>query len=153
MWDVVWLPQITSFLVFEEAPPILLICIGLETGCIYGIRGDVARDRVSRLRLQVDAIVASPVTGLAFRVDGQVLQLFVVTPSSVNLFDMHKQPPVKHVLDSIGAESQCVTMSDNQVSKQLSLEFKQPKARESPCSRNLLNADEFPFACAIRTWY
>lgn len=113
--------QITSFIVFEEAPPILLVCIGLETGYIYCIRGDVARERVSRLRLSVDPAVdnqpASPITGLGFRVDGAVLQLFAVSTKSVNLFDMHQQPPQKHLLDMLGGEGQNMTMSDNQVTK------------------------------------
>jgi tetratricopeptide (TPR) repeat protein len=112
--------QITSFLVYEEAPPILLVCIGLDSGEIYCIRGDIARNRVTRLRLSVDPasadgkIPASPVTGLGFRVEGQLLQLFAVTTSSVNLFDMHHASPHKTVIDQIGAEGRCVAMSDNQ---------------------------------------
>lgn len=112
--------QITSFLVYEEAPPILLVCIGLDSGEIYCIRGDIARNRVTRLRLAVDPAVdgqtpASPVTGLGFRVEGQLLQLFAVTTTSVNLFDMHNQSPQKNVIDQIGTEGRCVAMSDNQV--------------------------------------
>ncbi|KAG0579723.1 hypothetical protein KC19_4G119500 [Ceratodon purpureus] len=111
--------QITSFLVYEEAPPILLVCIGLDSGEIYCIRGDIARNRVTRLRLAVDPAVdgqkpASPVTGLGFRVEGQILQLFAVTTASINLFDMHKQSPQKNVIDQIGTEGRCVAMSDNQ---------------------------------------
>ncbi|KAL2635425.1 hypothetical protein R1flu_006904 [Riccia fluitans] len=110
--------KITSFLVFEEAPPILMVCIGLETGYIYCIRGDVARERVSRLRLSVDPAVdnqpACPVTGLGFRVDGAILQLFAASTRSVNLFDMHQQPPQKHELDMLGGEGLNMTMSDNQ---------------------------------------
>lgn len=101
----------------------MLVCIGLETGHIYCIRGDVARERVSRLRLQVDPAVdnqpASPVTGLGFRVDGAILQLFAVSTTSVNLFDMHQQPPQKHVLDMLGGEGQNMTMSDNQVMRRV----------------------------------
>lgn len=113
--------QITSFLVFEEAPPIVLICIGLDSGEICCIRGDIARNRVTRLRLSVDPAVdggqpASPVTGLGFRVEGQMLQLFAVTTSSINLFDMHDSSPQKKVIDQIGTEGRCVAMSDNQVS-------------------------------------
>jgi len=59
---------------------------------------------------------ASAVTGLGFRVEGQILQLFAVTTSSVNLFDMHNQSPQKNVIDQLGAEGRCVAMSDNQVS-------------------------------------
>lgn len=111
--------QITSFLVFEEAPPIVLICIGLDSGEICCIRGDIARNRVTRLRLSVDPAVdggqpASPVTGLGFRVEGQMLQLFAVTTSSINLFDMHDSSPQKKVIDQIGTEGRCVAMSDNQ---------------------------------------
>ena len=72
--------KITSFLVFEEAPPILMIFIGLETGYIYCIRGDVAHERIVRTKLQVDESSngsRSPVTGLGFRVEGPALQLFV----------------------------------------------------------------------------
>lgn len=114
--------QITSFSVYEEAPPILLVCIGLDSGEIYCIRGDIARNRVTRLRLSVDPAAAdghkaaSPVTGLGFRVEGQILQLFAVTTSSINVFDMHNPSPQKNVIDQIGAEGRCVAMSDNQVS-------------------------------------
>ncbi|CAI0378032.1 unnamed protein product [Linum tenue] len=77
--------KITSFLVLEEAPPILLIAIGLDNGCIYCIKGDIARERIQRFKLQVDNASNKsqlPVTGLGFRVDGQTLQLFAVTPDS-----------------------------------------------------------------------
>jgi hypothetical protein len=110
--------KITSFLVFEEAPLILMISIGLETGYIYCIRGDVARERIVRTKLQVDESSngsRSPVIGLGFRVEGPTLQLFVVTTISVSLFDMHHQPPRRHILDQIGCGSNSVSMSDNQV--------------------------------------
>lgn len=115
-------------MVYEEAPPILLVCIGLDTGYIYCIRGDIARDRVTRMRLTVDPAAdshqpASPVTGLGFRVEGQILQLFAVTTSSINMFDMHEQTPQKNVLDQIGTEGRCVAMSDNQVRLEGSVRF------------------------------
>ena len=108
---------------YEEAPPILLVCFGLDTGYIYGIRGDIARERITRMRLSVDPAIdshqpASPVTGLGYRIEGQALQLFAVTTSSINLFNMHEQAPQKHVLDQLGAEGRCVAMSDDQVTKQ-----------------------------------
>lgn len=110
--------KITSFLVFEEAPPMLLICIGLENGLIYCIKGEVARGGVGRLKLQVnpslDGCPASAVTGLGFGVDGKALQLFVVTSCSISLFNMHEQTPQKHILDQLGCDGRCVTMSDNQ---------------------------------------
>ena len=46
-----------------------MIFIGLETGYIYCIRGDVARERIVRTKLQVDESSngsRSPVTGLGF---------------------------------------------------------------------------------------
>ncbi|CAM8909251.1 unnamed protein product [Rhodiola kirilowii] len=46
--------KITSFIVLEEAPPILLITIGLDNGCIYCIKGDIARERITRFKLQID---------------------------------------------------------------------------------------------------
>ncbi|XP_021887119.1 vacuolar protein-sorting-associated protein 11 homolog [Carica papaya] len=107
--------KITSFLVLEEAPPILLIAIGLDNGCIYCIKGDIARERITRFKLQVDNISdknQSPVTGLGFRLDGQVLLLFAVTPNSVVLFNMHNQPPKRQTLDHIGCNVNSVTMSD-----------------------------------------
>lgn len=102
--------KITSFLVMEEAPPILLIAIGLDNGCIYCIKGDIARERITRFKLQVDG--ASAVTGLGFRVDGQSLQLFAVTPDSVSLFNLHNQPPRRQTLDQIGSSVNSVAMSD-----------------------------------------
>ncbi|KAF5453803.1 hypothetical protein F2P56_023522 [Juglans regia] len=107
--------KITSFLVLEEAPPILLIAIGLDNGCIYCIKGDIGRERISRFKLQVDNLSdksQSSITGLGFRVDGQALQLFAVTPASVSLFSLQDQPPRRQTLDHIGSNVNSVTMSD-----------------------------------------
>ncbi|PHT45687.1 Vacuolar protein-sorting-associated protein 11 -like protein [Capsicum baccatum] len=107
--------KITSFLVLEEAPPLLLIVIGLENGSIYCIQGDIARERIKRFKLQVDNHLdksQSSITGLGFRVDGQVLQLFAVTPNTVNLFNMHTQVPTRQTLDQIGSSVTSVAMTD-----------------------------------------
>ncbi|XP_004241840.1 vacuolar protein-sorting-associated protein 11 homolog [Solanum lycopersicum] len=107
--------KITSFLVLEEAPPLLLIVIGLDNGSIYCIQGDIARERIKRFKLQVDNHSdksQSSVTGLGFRVDGQVLQLFAVTPNTVNLFNMHTQAPTRQTLDQIGSSVTSVAMTD-----------------------------------------
>ncbi|GAB4859345.1 Vacuolar protein sorting-associated protein 11 [Ancistrocladus abbreviatus] len=107
--------KITSFLVLEEAPPILLIAIGLDNGSIYCIKGDIARERITRFKLQVDNTSdksSYTITGLGFRLEGQALQLFAVTPSSVSLFSLEYQPPRKQTLDQIGCNVNCVAMSD-----------------------------------------
>ncbi|CAL9074126.1 unnamed protein product [Musa acuminata var. zebrina] len=107
--------KITSFLVLEEAPPILLITIGLDTGSIYCIKGDIARERITRFALLVETVAdksLASITGLGFRVDGRALQLFAVTPASVSLFSLNDQPPKRHTLDQIGCDSNAVTMSD-----------------------------------------
>lgn len=108
--------KITSFLVLEEAPPILLIAVGLDNGSIYCIQGDIARERIKRFRLQVDnqssESQSSSITGLAFRVDGQSLQLYAVTPTSVSLFSLQTQPPSRQTLDQIGSNANSVAMSD-----------------------------------------
>ncbi|KAJ0982171.1 hypothetical protein J5N97_010426 [Dioscorea zingiberensis] len=107
--------KITSFLVLEEAPPILLISIGLENGSIYCIKGDIARERITRFTLQVEAASdksLSSINGLGFRVEGRALQLFAVSPTSVSLFNLHDQPPRRQTLDQIGCDSNAVTMSD-----------------------------------------
>ncbi|OVA10630.1 Clathrin [Macleaya cordata] len=107
--------KITSFLVLEEAPPILLISIGLDNGCIYCIKGDIARERITRFKLQVESVTdksSASITGLGFRVDGPALQLFAVTPTSVSLFSLQDQPPRRHTLDQIGCDVNAVTMSD-----------------------------------------
>ncbi|XP_062107206.1 vacuolar protein-sorting-associated protein 11 homolog [Humulus lupulus] len=106
--------KITSFLVLEEAPPILLIAIGLDNGGIYCIKGDIARERITRFKLQVDGSSdksQSSITGLGFKVDGQTLQLFAVTPTSVTLFSLQSQPPKRQTLDQIGSIVN-VAMSD-----------------------------------------
>ncbi|KAL5134350.1 Vacuolar protein-sorting-associated protein 11 [Glycine soja] len=108
--------KITSFLVLEEVPPILLIAIGLDSGSIYCIKGDIARERITRSKLQVENNhldkTLSAVTGLGFKVDGQSLQLFAVTPCSVSLFSLHDQPPRRQTLDQIGSGVNSVAMSD-----------------------------------------
>lgn len=110
--------QITSFLVLEEVPPILLIAIGLDNGCIYCVKGDIARERITRFKLQVDGVSEkrqTPITGLGFRLDGLSLLLFAVTPDSVNSFAMQAQPPRLQTLDHIGSGVNTVTMSDRSV--------------------------------------
>lgn len=107
--------KITSFLVLEEVPPILLIAIGLDNGCIYCVKGDIARERITRFKLQVDGVSEkrqTPITGLGFRLDGLSLLLFAVTPDSVNSFAMQAQPPRLQTLDHIGSGVNTVTMSD-----------------------------------------
>ncbi|KAF8716000.1 hypothetical protein HU200_026969 [Digitaria exilis] len=72
--------KITSFMVLEEAPPILLIAIGLDNGFIYCIKGDIARERITRFKLQVEAAsdgsTSLPITGLGFRIEGQATSAF-----------------------------------------------------------------------------
>lgn len=107
--------KITSFLVLEEAPPILFIAIGLDNGCIYCIKGDIARERITRFKLEVENSEkshSSSITGLGFRVDGHSRQLFSVTQSSVSLFSLQEQPPRRQTLDQIGSSVNSVTMSD-----------------------------------------
>lgn len=118
--------QITSFLVLEEAPPILLIAIGLENGSIYCIKGDIARERISRFTLQVEVSSdnsLSSINGLGFRVEGRALQLFAVTPTSVSLFNLHDQPPKRQTLDQIGCDTNAVIMSDRLVCELLVFQF------------------------------
>lgn len=106
-------------MVLEEAPPILLIAIGLDNGYIYCIKGDIARERITRFTLQVEPVsdgTGSPITGLGFRVEGQAHQLFAITPSSITLFSLHHQPPRRQTLDQIGCETNAVAMSDRMVS-------------------------------------
>lgn len=106
--------KITSFLVLEEAPPVLLIAIGLDNGSIYCIKGDIARERITRFTLQVENTSRGHVaiTGLGFRNDGAALQLFAVTPSSVSLFNLQYQPPKRQTLDQIGCDGKNIAMSD-----------------------------------------
>ncbi|CAH9142881.1 unnamed protein product [Cuscuta epithymum] len=107
--------KITSFLVMEEAPPILFIVIGLDNGCIYCIQGDIARERIKRFSLQVDNPSdrsRASITGLGFRVDGQALLLFAVTPQSVSIFNLQTQPPSQQTLDQIGSSVPSVAMTD-----------------------------------------
>lgn len=106
--------KITSFLVLEEAPPILLIAIGLDNGSIYCIKGDIARERITRFTLRVENASAgnAAITGLGFRGDEPALQLFAVTPSSVSLFNLQHQPPKRQTLDHIGCDGKSIAMSD-----------------------------------------
>lgn len=117
--------QITSFLVFEDTPPIIFIALGLDNGSIYCIQGDFARERIKRFKLEVDSSQFDKklfsVTGLGFRVDGQAFQLFAVTPSSVSLFNLQTQPPIRQTLDQIGSSTTSVALSDRSVGKLISL--------------------------------
>ncbi|XP_078435860.1 vacuolar protein sorting 11 isoform X2 [Wolffia australiana] len=55
-----------------------------------------------------------PITALGFRVEGNLPQLFSVTPFSVSLFDIQGQPPKRQTLDHIGCELNSVAMNDRQ---------------------------------------
>ncbi|XP_023740105.2 vacuolar protein-sorting-associated protein 11 homolog isoform X1 [Lactuca sativa] len=107
--------KITSFLVLEEAPPILLIAIGLDNGCIYCIQGDIARERIKRFMLQVEKSQDKSqcgITGMGFCVDGKAFHLFAVTPTSVSLFNLQTQPAARQTLDHIGSNVNSVAMND-----------------------------------------
>lgn len=109
--------QITSFLALEEAPPQLLISIGLENGSIYCIEGDFAREKIVRFKLEVEGATEmknTSITGLGFKVDGHSLQLFAVTPISVSLITLQK-PPRLQTLDQIGCGINTVSMNDRSV--------------------------------------
>ncbi|MCO5583009.1 hypothetical protein L7F22_036915 [Adiantum nelumboides] len=110
--------KITSFLVFEEVPPMLLVCIGLETGVVYCLKGEIARGGMTYLKLVASAFenksASSAITGLGLRVDGQARQLFVVTKDLICLFDIHQQTPQKITLDQVGCDGGCVATNDNQ---------------------------------------
>lgn len=143
--------QIASFLVLEEAPPILLIAIGLDNGFIYCIKGDIARERISRFKLQVDNVSDKSqcsVLGLGFRVDGQALQLFAVTPNSVSLCSLHSQPPKRQFLDNIGSSANSVTMSDRLVCSS-GFFFIFASSRSQNLSLCCLNKLAVIFACLV----
>lgn len=103
-----------------------MIAIGLDNGCIYCIKGDIGRERISRFKLQVDNLSdksQTSITGLGFRVDGQALQLFAVTPASVSLFNLQDQPPRRQTLDQIGSTVNSVAMSDRSVCNVCAVRF------------------------------
>jgi len=106
---------ITCFKVYEEGPTQLSMAIGLENGSVYIIRGDVTRDKVTRSRLQVkmdDGTSAGPITGLGYRPEGaRALYLFCTTNNITASFDINNQPH-RYVLDAHGANSRCVTTTD-----------------------------------------
>ncbi|GAB4834138.1 hypothetical protein Ancab_032401 [Ancistrocladus abbreviatus] len=90
--------KITSLLVLEEAPPILLIAVGLDNGSIYCIKGDIACEQISRFKLQVDDTSGkshSAITGLGFRVKGQALQLFRVACSALSTNHREDKPSIR----------------------------------------------------------
>lgn len=108
-----------SFSVLEEGASALLLAVGLESGHVYLFRGDLGKDRVEKMNLAVDPKAEncpfSPVTGLGFRQEGNLVFLFAVTLRSVNLFPLDKPVPAKQVLDEHGAEPGCIVMSHSQV--------------------------------------
>uniref|UniRef100_A0A7N0RJ98 Vacuolar protein sorting-associated protein 11 homolog n=1 Tax=Kalanchoe fedtschenkoi TaxID=63787 RepID=A0A7N0RJ98_KALFE len=105
--------KITSFIVSEEAPPKSLMAIGLNNGCIYCIKGDITRKRITRFKLQISDPDESSITGLGFCKDGQgLVLLFAVSPNSVSLFNFQSHPPRLQILDQIGSTVNSVTMSD-----------------------------------------
>ena len=105
-------------MVFEEASPILLIAIGLENGSIYCIRGDIARERITRFKLSVETssnVSSYPITGFGFLLEEKFPHLFAVTPSSVSLFSFQDHPPKRQTLDLLGCNLNGVAMNDRLV--------------------------------------
>ncbi|KAK9806296.1 hypothetical protein WJX72_009074 [[Myrmecia] bisecta] len=103
--------EITALAAHEEVWPHMTLALGLANGSIYLLRGDIARDKLTRtiLTLRPDTSDLWRVTGLHFRGDGSEAHLFAVTQSQTAVFDVKTQ--TKSVLDEMGAESGCTTLN------------------------------------------
>lgn len=89
-----------------------LMAVGFEDGSIMLYRGDLTRERKNKIRVLKDTNTA--ITGLAIKTTGKQSYLFVVTTSSVFLYNITiKDKETKSTLDSMGCARKCSILAES----------------------------------------
>lgn len=99
--------EITALAVHEERWPIMSLAVGLASGSVYVLRGDVGKDRAHRTTLTMQP-AGTAVSNLNFRANGSSIHLYVTTQSSIAAFDVKTSSKVS--LDEAGAEAGCAVL-------------------------------------------
>lgn len=89
-----------------------LMAVGFEDGSIMLYRGDLTRERKNKIRVLKDTNTS--ITGLAIKTTGKQNYLFVVTTSSVFLYNITvKDKEIKSTLDSMGCSRKCSILAES----------------------------------------
>lgn len=89
-----------------------LMAVGFVDGSLLLYRGDITRERGSKVKLLRDA--SSAVTGLAFKSSAANAFLFLSTQSSVIVYNItHKDKEQKFHLDNVGCEKSCSVLAES----------------------------------------
>lgn len=89
-----------------------IFAIGFADGSLILYRGDITRERTNKQKLFKDSNFA--ITGLAFQTCGKVIYLFVVTQSSVYLYNISiKDKETKTNLDGMGCAKRCCVLAES----------------------------------------
>ncbi|XP_051174547.1 vacuolar protein sorting-associated protein 11 homolog [Leptopilina boulardi] len=88
------------------------MAVGFEDGSIMLYRGDLTRERKNKIRVLKDTNTS--ITGLAIKLMGKQNYLFVVTTSSVFLYNITiKDKEIKSTLDSMGCARKCSILAES----------------------------------------
>lgn len=100
--------NVTALCVHEN---LNLMAVGFNDGSVILYRGDITRERTNKTKLLKDGNAA--VTGLAFRTTSKLTHLFVVTTSSLFLYNITvRDKEQKVLLDSMGCSRKCSVFAD-----------------------------------------
>eukprot|EP00210_Caulerpa_lentillifera_P001572 g1510.t1 len=91
-----------------------IIAVGLASGMVYWMQGDLLKDRLNVTKLNAQPIGSSDrfcVKGMGLHVDDETASLYVVTESQTLVFNL--QTSHKLVLEETGADDNCVLMGDD----------------------------------------
>jgi len=121
--------RVISFAVTEEKLPNVTVALGLSSGAVFVLRGDVVRDsRVTRARIAIGGSASpgtsdsasggaqgSPVTGLGFAAEDESLLLFAVTKGMTEGYNLGptgtSRSPLRLFQDLEGANVDCSVMT------------------------------------------
>jgi hypothetical protein len=115
-------PAVTVLSVHEEKTPNMVVTLGLSNGAVLIIRGDVVREKVSRIKLEVTTNEGDGndnnnqgVTGLGYHTEGQSLILFVVTKNRSQGYNLGPVgstfQPIRLFDEPEGAALHCTVMT------------------------------------------
>ncbi|KAJ3414393.1 Vacuolar protein sorting-associated protein 11 [Chytridiales sp. JEL 0842] len=104
---------VTAFAVLQNMSQ---IAIGLENGIVMLIRGDISRDRSTKIKVVHEG--SEPVTGLGFYEDGKNVALYITTLAKVVLaYTSNKDSSV--TLEEKGTEYNCAITTPSDQNQQL----------------------------------
>lgn len=91
----------------------LSVAVGLNDGSVSIARVELGRDRIGRHRIGAPEGASSPVTHVAWRIDGSHSLLYVASESAIACYDVDASC-TRLLYDNTGAKRQCASLSSKQ---------------------------------------